>query len=154
MRAALGQRYYFDEQRVRLSTSEVLRTGKRADVLASFAGRLPRNLRVSADWQYNPRDHWSERFNLSVRYQPGYAKVINAGFRYTRDVLRDLDLSAQWPLGDNWYGVARYTRSLREHRVTEAIGGLEYNGGCWIFRVAMHRFATNPEDATQAIFAA
>ena len=152
MRAALGQRYYFEEQRVRLTASEPLRTGKRADVLASFAGRLPYDLRVASDWQYNPRDHWTERLNLSLRYQPAFAKVLNAGFRYTRDVLRDLDISAQWPLGGNWYGVARYTRSLREHRVTEAIGGVEYNGGCWIFRAAMHRFATNPEDATQAIF--
>ena len=152
MRAALGQRYYFDEQRVRLTNSEVLRTGRRADVLASFGGRLPKNLRVAADWQYNPRDHWTQRFNMSLRYQPGFARVLNAGVRYTRDVLRDLDLSAQWPLGKRWYGVARYTRSLREHRVTEAIAGLEYNGGCWIFRAAMHRFATNPEDATQAIF--
>ncbi|MCB1914703.1 MAG: LPS-assembly protein LptD [Rhodocyclaceae bacterium] len=152
MRAAIGQRYYFDEQRVRLTASEPLRTGRRADVLASFSGRLPRHLRVSSDWQYNPRDHWTERFNLSLRYQPAHAQVLNAGFRYTRDVLRDLDLSAQWPLGRRWYGVARYTRSLREHRVTEAIGGLEYNGGCWVFRIAMHRFATNPEDATQAVF--
>ena len=152
MRAAIGQRYYFDEQRVRLTASEPLRTGRRADVLASFSGRLPRNFRASSDWQYDPRDHWTERFNLSLRYQPGHAQVVNAGFRYTRDVLRDLDLSGQWPLGRRWYGVARYTRSLREHRVTEAIGGLEYNGGCWVFRVAMHRFATNPDDATQAVF--
>jgi len=152
MRAAIGQRFYFDEQRVRLSTSETLRSGKRADVLASFAGRLPWDTRVASDWQYNPRDHWTERFNLSLRYQPAFAKVMNAGFRYTRDVLRDLDLSGQWPLGNRWYGVARYTRSLREHRVTEAIGGLEYNGGCWVFRIAMHRFATNPDDATQAVF--
>ncbi|MCB1888991.1 MAG: LPS-assembly protein LptD [Rhodocyclaceae bacterium] len=152
MRAAIGQRYYFDEQRVRLNNAEALRTGKRADVLASFSGRLAQHLRAGADWQYNPRDHWTERMNLSLRYQPAVAKVLNAGFRYTRDVLRDLDLSAQWPLGGRWYGVARYTRSLREHRVTEAIGGLEYDGGCWVFRVAMHRFATNADDATQAIF--
>ncbi len=152
MRAAIGQRYYFDEQRVRLTNAEVLRTGKRADVLASFSGRLPYSMRAGADWQYNPRDHLTERLNLSLCYQPAAAQVLNAGFRYTRDVLRDLDLSAQWPLGGRWYGVARYTRSLREHRVTEAIGGLEYNGGCWVFRVAMHRFATNADDATQAIF--
>lgn len=152
MRAAIGQRYYFDEQRVRLTHAEPLRTGKRADVLASFAGRLPYDLRLSSDWQYNPRDHWTERLNLALRYQPDFAKVLNVGVRYTREVLRDLDLSAQWPLGSRWYGVARYTRSLREHRVTEAIGGLEYDGGCWVFRIAMHRFATNPDDATRAIF--
>ena len=87
-----------------------------------------------------------------MSYQPDFAKVINASFRYTRDVLRDLDLTAQWPLARNWYGVMRYTRSLREHRVTEALGGIEYNGGCWVLRAALYRFATNEDDVTQAVY--
>jgi LPS-assembly protein len=38
--------------------------------------------------------------------------------------------------------VGRFNRSLLEHRTTEAIAGLEYDGGCWVFRTAFHRFAT------------
>ncbi|MCB1898502.1 MAG: LPS-assembly protein LptD [Rhodocyclaceae bacterium] len=152
MRGAVGQRYYFEDQRVQLSGSDPLRTGRRADLLAALSGLVHKDTRLSTDLQYNPRDNWAERFNLGVSYQPDFAKVVNASFRYTRDVLRDLDLAAQWPLGRNWYGVMRYTRSLREHRVTEALGGVEYNGGCWVLRAALYRFATNQDDVTQALY--
>ena len=107
---------------------------------------------IDSAWQYNPRDQWTERFNFAVRYQPEYAKALNLGYRYSRQVLHDLDLSGQWPLGGGWYGVARLTRSVKEDRITEAIAGVEYDGGCWAFRGAVHRFATNPDDVTQALF--
>jgi len=151
LRVALGQRYYFADQRVTLP-GVAARTGRRADILASLEGKLSQDFSLNTGWQYNPRDKITERFNYDLRYQPGFAQVVNFGFRYTRDVLRDLDLSAQWPLGGGWYGVARYNRSLRDHRVTEAIAGLEYAGDCWVFRTAFHRFATNENDVTQALF--
>ncbi len=151
LRFALGQRYYFADQRVTLPGVPA-RTGRRADILASVEGKLSRDFGINTGWQYNPRDKITERFNADVRYQPAFAQVLNVGFRYTRDVLRDLDLSAQWPLGGGWYGVARYNRSLRDHRVTEALAGLEYAGDCWVFRTVFHRFATKEDDVTQALF--
>ena len=44
------------------------------------------------------------------------------------------------------------THSLKDNRVTEAVAGLEYDGGCWVFRTAMHRFAIDENDVTNAIF--
>ncbi len=166
MRATIGQRYYFEDQRVTLNQLgqapvETPRTGRRADVLAAFGGRLTRAISLDSAWQYNPRDRWTERLNFSVRYQPDYAKALNLSYRYAREAvladattgtLRDLDLSGQWPLGGRWYGVGRVTRSLEDDRITEALAGLEYNGGCWVLRTVLHRFATNPEDVTQALF--
>ncbi|QID17152.1 LPS-assembly protein LptD [Nitrogeniibacter mangrovi] len=151
LRFALGQRYYFADQRVTLPGVPA-RTGRRADILASLDGRLSQDFSLNSGWQYNPRDKITERFNADLRYQPGFAQVVNLGFRYTRDVLRDLDVSGQWPLGGHWYGVARYNRSLRDHRVTEALAGLEYAGDCWVFRTVFHRFATKENAVTQAVF--
>jgi len=160
MRATVGQRYYLRDQEVTLP-GEIRRTGRRADVLAAFSGRVTQTSSIESAWQYNPNDSWTERFNFGVRYQPAYAKALNVRYRYSRrDVVtgvsaagfEDVDVSGQWPLGRNWYGVARVTRSLKESRITETIAGLEYDGGCWAFRTAVHRFATNPEDVTQAIF--
>lgn len=151
MKFAVGQRYYFADQRVTLP-DVAPRTGRRADVLASFEGRLSKDVSLDTGWQYNPREKETERFNAGLRYQPGFAQVFNIGYRYTRDVLRDLDLSAQWPIARRWYAVARYNRSLRDHRVTEALAGLEYAGDCWVLRTAFHRFATTENDVTQAIF--
>jgi LPS-assembly protein len=39
-----------------------------------------------------------------------------------------------------------------EDRTTEALGGLEYDGGCWVFRVAMHRFAVEEDEVTKAVY--
>lgn len=151
MRVALGQRYYFDDQRVTLPGYTVP-TGKRTDYLAAFSGKIAKHAELDTGWQYNPEDDKTQRFNFGLQYKPDFAKVVNVNYRYTRDVLRDLDVSGQWPLFGSWYGVARYTRSLRDHRLTEALAGLEYDAGCWVFRTAFHRFATTERDVTQAFF--
>ncbi|WP_018988179.1 LPS-assembly protein LptD [Aromatoleum toluclasticum] len=158
LRATVGQRFYFDDQRVTLPGEEP-RTGRRADVLGLFSGYVMQKTWLDSTVQYNPRDNWTERFNMGVRYQPDFAKALNLSYRYSRgrladesDRIKDLSLSGQWPLGGGWYGVGRVTRSLKEDRVTEAIAGIEYDGGCWVVRTAVHRFATNPDDVTQAVF--
>lgn len=158
MRATVGQRYYFEDQRVTLP-GEVPRAGRRADVLGLFSGYVLRKTWLDSLLQYNPREGQAERFNLGVRYQPDFAKTLNLSYRYSRgqladesDRIQDVSVSGQWPLGGGWYGVGRVTRSLKEDRITEAIAGIEYDGGCWVVRTAVHRFATNPERVTQAMF--
>jgi LPS-assembly protein len=161
MRVLLGQRYYFEDQHVTLNyydsngnlvNRETPRTSRRADVLAGIGGRFTRDTSFESLWQYNPRDSWTERFNANFRYQPAFAKALNLSYRYARDILRDVDVSGQWPLGGGWYGVTRLTHSLKDRRLTEAIGGVEYDGGCWVVRVAMHRFATRDDEVTKAFF--
>lgn len=158
IRGAIGQRYYFRDQTVTLA-GETPRTDRRADFLAALSGQVLPNTRLDAGWQYNPRDKRTERYNVAARYQPGFARVINASYRFTRDLsalgivgVRDVDLSAQWPLGRGWYGVGRYNYSLREKRLTEGIAGVEYDGGCWVLRVVAQRFATAADAQTTAAF--
>ncbi len=148
---AIGQRHYFSDQEVALP-GEALRVDRRTDVLAALGGRITPTLSLNSAWQYDPRDRLTERFTVGGSWRPAFAKAVNMSYRWTRDVLRDLDLSAQWPLGGRWYGVGRLTRSIQEGRITEAIAGLEYDGGCWVFRTVAHRFATNENDTTQALF--
>ena len=152
LRATLGQRFFFRDRRVLLSPTDERR--KRTDLLAALSGRVTQSTSLDTAWQYNPFDKVTERFNFAVRYQPEFAKVLNVGYRFSRDVLEDVDISAQWPLGGRWYGVGRVTRSLKERRVTEAVAGVEYVSqcGCWVFRTAAHRFATNPDRVTNALF--
>ena len=65
---------------------------------------------------------------------------------------RDLDITGQWPLWGNWYGVGRYNRNLRDHRLTQGIAGIEYNGGCWVFRGVVQHLTTSATDSTRAMF--
>jgi LPS-assembly protein len=158
IRALVGQRYYFEDQRV--TAGEEPRTTRRADLLAGLSGRLTRTTLIDSLLQYNPNDSQTERFNASVRYQPEFGKALNLSYRYARSLrsadgtigLRDVDVSGQWPLWGGWHGVGRVTHSLKEDRLTEAVGGLEYDGGCWVFRVAMHRYVIENNESNKAFF--
>lgn len=149
--AAIGQRHYFSDQKVALP-GEALRVDRRTDVLAALGGRITPTVSLNSAWQYDPRESRTERIAIGGSWRPEFAKAVNMSYRWTRDVLRDIDVSAQWPLGGRWYGVGRVTRSIKEGRITEAIAGLEYDGGCWVFRTVAHRFATTEDDVTQALF--
>ncbi|MEA3194099.1 MAG: LPS-assembly protein [Betaproteobacteria bacterium] len=152
LRATIGQRYYFQEERVGLTSTSVLRTSNASDILASLGGRLARQWIFDVTTQYNLREAEMERFSFSTRYSPEIAKVINASYRFQRDSasstgvgLRQIDVSGQWPLTQGWYGVGRYNYSLRDRTLLEGLAGFEYNAGCWVFRSVVQRLqaATN-----------
>lgn len=161
LRAAIGQRYYLVDQHVSLNKDSPVRTGKQADLLAAFSATFAPKSTIDTAWQYNPRDNWTERFNFGLRFQPAYAKALGVSWRYRRnystvpgspDGFRDLDITGQWPLGGNWYGVGRYNRNLRDHRLTQGIAGVEYNAGCWVFRGVVQHLTTSATDSTRAMF--
>ncbi|WP_374482055.1 LPS-assembly protein LptD [Zoogloea sp.] len=160
VRALLGQRYYMDDQRVVLPGGTP-RTGGRADLLGAFGINLASKTQLDTTWQYNPRENWTERFNFGLRYQPSYAHSVGVSWRYRRnystddanpDGFRDLDITGQWPLWGNWYGVARYNRNLRDHRLNQGVAGVEYNAGCWVFRGVVQQLTTSVNDVTRAFF--
>ncbi|MBK5102611.1 MAG: LPS-assembly protein LptD [Burkholderiales bacterium] len=152
IRATVGQRHYFHNQQVTLDASTPGRTDKTSDFLAALGGRISRHWTLDSALQYNSHQNLFERLGASVRYQPETAKVLNLGYRFTRDSLSQLDISAQWPLGGGWYGVGRYNYSVRDSRLVEGLAGFEYNGGCWIGRLVATRFAAATETTTNAVF--
>jgi LPS-assembly protein len=152
LKATVGQRFYFKNQQVALDDTTPTRTDKTSDFLAALSGRISRNWTVDSALQYNPHRNFFERLGVGARYQPETMKVLNLGYRFTRDSLDQIDVSAQWPLGGGWYGVGRYNYSLRDNRLVESLGGFEYNGGCWIGRVVVQRFAAAAGNVTSAVF--
>lgn len=159
LRATIGQRYYFTLEDAEASLpGEALRKSRKADLLAAVTGKVLPDVYVDAAWQYSPDTKNTERFTLGGRYRPEIGKILNAGYRYVRDPLTDLaafeqiDVSAQWPLFGGWHGVGRYNYSIKERRVIETIGGLEYNAGCWVGRFVVQRLATIAAKPTTALF--
>jgi LPS-assembly protein len=151
LRGAIGQRYYFRDQTVTLP-GETPRSGDTADLLAMLSGQIAQKAYLDTGWQYNPRDRRTERFNIAGRYQPEQGKVINAGYRRTYNELGQVDVSAQWPVGGGWHGVGRYNYSTREGRVIESVGGVEFDGGCWIARAVVQRIATQANNSNTAVY--
>jgi len=151
LRATLGQLHYFTLQEVTLP-GETARTGRSADILAALSGQVLPKTYADFGWQYNPRDKLTERLTVGGRYHPAPGQIFNAGYRYARELLGQIDVSAQLPLGGGWHAVGRYNYSTKESRVIETIGGIEYNAGCWVGRFVVQRLATIADKPTTATF--
>ncbi|MGH8688451.1 MAG: LPS-assembly protein LptD [Burkholderiales bacterium] len=152
LRGTLGQRYYFADELVGLTSDETLRTARESDWLASIGGRISRAWLFDSTLQYNQQQAQAERYGLSLRYSPETAKVLNYGYRFNRGTIKQWDISGQWPVEGGWYAVGRYNYSLFDHAPVESLAGLEYNGGCWVFRVVYSRVQAATEITSKAIY--
>lgn len=139
LRATIGQRYYFEDERVALTSGAPLRTYNSSDTLASVGGLLYRHLTFDATVQYNSRDKRAERYNVATRYAPEPGKVASASYRFNRDTIRQVDVSGQWPIAPGWFAVGRYNYSILDKRLVDGLAGIEYNAGCWVFRAVLQR---------------
>jgi LPS-assembly protein len=150
VRATIGQRYYFADERVGLTPTSPLRTTTDSDILASIGMRLGRRWSFDTATQYNRHQQRGERYSAAARYSPEIAKVLNASYRFQRDVLKQIDVSGQWPLTPGWYGVGRYNYSIQDKRLLEGLAGFEYNAGCWVFRAVVQRIQAASQVASTA----
>src|SRR6266571_1981148 len=158
LRGTFGQRYYFRDQRVTLTPSDTPRTYNASNWLAALSGRVSQHWTLEGASEYDQRDYRTERLTLAARYRPEGLKALNLSYRYlsgditTTGPLKQVDLSAQWPIAGRWYGVGRFNYSLVDSRIVEGIGGLEYGADCWTSRILMQRFALTAGASSSSVF--
>jgi LPS-assembly protein len=150
LRATVAQRWYFEDERVGLTPTSPLRTSTESDILASVGGRLAGKWTFDVTAQYNRVLQRGERLSTGVSYRPEPAKVLNASYRFQRELLEQVDISGQWPLRPGWYGVGRYNYSIRDDKLLEGLAGIEYNAGCWVFRAVFARIQAAAEVSSTA----
>ncbi|HJV84739.1 MAG TPA: LPS-assembly protein LptD [Noviherbaspirillum sp.] len=150
MRFAIGQRFYFSEQKVTLGQ---VRNESRSDLLLSLYGQISPKLNIDNNVQYSQSLHSMSRANYGVRWQPKPKSVLNLQYRRDRvNKLEQMEMSAQWPFASRWYGVARVNYSLPEAKVAEGLLGVEYKADCWVFRTVGQRIPTATGEVTTALF--
>ncbi|MEP7205713.1 MAG: LPS-assembly protein LptD, partial [Casimicrobiaceae bacterium] len=160
LRVALGQRFYFENQRVTLS--EPPRAASTSDVLLLAEGRLSEAWALAGLMQYNFDQARSERFDLGARYTPAPGKIISASYRYTRQLvdplsglnleLRQLDFATQWPVTQNLTFLGRWNYSLVDRKTLEGVVGIEYNADCWVVRLVGQRLTTTTQTTTTSVY--
>ncbi len=168
VRLNFAQRLRFKDQSVTLPGG-VADTSRLSDML--FGGTLnwDRQWQFDGTVQYNPATRRSQRSTLGARYSPSDYRVVNATYRLNRGVSEQLDLGWQWPLNDlwgdkgknlgagqgqgegRWYSVGRLNYSLRDKKLVDTLAGFEYDGGCWLARVALERLQTTNTSANKRI---
>jgi LPS-assembly protein len=150
LRVMLGERFSFTAPRVNLVTPSG--NTNRSDILFGVGGRLSKAWSLDGLAQYNPNQSHTESYNAMARYRPEPGKLFNFGYRFTRNTLRQADVSAQWPLLGRWQGVGRLNYSLQDHRALEALAGLEYNQACWAVRFVAQSFTTATRERSTGVF--
>ncbi len=160
LRVMLAERFSFKAPQVNLVAPSD--NTSRSDILASLGGRLTNAWSLDSLVQYNPNQTHIESYYAMARYRPEPGKLVNLGYRFTRDTLaaitglpnqvRQADISTQWPLFGRWQGVARVNYSLQAKRTTEALAGLEYNQACWATRFVVQSIVTATDVRNTSVF--
>lgn len=154
IRAGLAQRYYFEGQRVTLpGVAPRSNSSTRSDLLGVVSGVIAPKLTMDLGWQYNTDSRQTQRTTIAARYQPEPGKLLNLAYRQSiASSIRQWDMSAQWPIARGWSAVARWNYSVQDRRTLEAVGGMEYDGGCYVVRVVANRISTATSAANTAFF--
>jgi len=149
-----AQRHYLSDRTVLndplFSNSSL--EGASSDFLFAANGRITKDLSFRSMSQYNPEQSSTKRLQYGFKYNPNPGKILRIDYRFieyaaSNDTrLKNLNLSGQWPLGSGYYAVGRYNFDLQNSKVTESLGGLEYDAGCWSSRVMLHRLSLATAD--------
>jgi LPS-assembly protein len=159
-RASVAQRFYIDAQLVTLP-GEPVRTDQESDLFAEGGFSFSQYWRFDAIGQYAAQLGRWQASSANLRYDPRPGYSASLAYRFTRKTLDIIDLAFQLPLSQNWYAVGRYNYSLQkepnlvtgaQRGLVESLAGLEYDGGCWVARAVLQRFATGADQANNAVF--
>ena len=140
--ATLGQAYYLQDPRVALP-DEPVRDRSTSDVVAEVELNAYKNWNARFAYQWNPDETQSERSETFVQYNPSPGRVVNAGYRFRRDLLEQVDVSGAWPINSQWRGFARWVYSLQEDKTLDQFLGVEYSSCCWAVRLVTRRFISS-----------
>jgi LPS-assembly protein len=168
MRLGVVQKLLFSDRRITANDGPPI-TQHVSDLLLLGSTKVIPNWSVDTTVQYNAQDNLVARSLLGVRYSPGDRRTVNVNYRYNRNSSEQVDIGWQWPLSNRtsgktahsgthqasgtscrgaWYSVGRLSYSLQDKRMSDALIGFEYDGGCWISRIVAERVSTGRVEAS------
>ncbi|NDY91998.1 LPS-assembly protein LptD [Ideonella livida] len=157
LRLGFAQRYQFSEQQLGPDVSSG--SSRFSDLMLFGSGQLHERWHADATLQYNVDLARPARTVGTLRYQPGPFRTLSGTYIYTRGQSEQYGLGWQWPLYQReasgsgqcqgtFYGVGRGLYSKTDGRLTDALAGVEYDSGCWVFRVVAERTAIGQATAS------
>lgn len=162
--ASIGQIRYFSEQRVQLPGVPPTDFSD-----STYAGEIDLHLsdrwRVVLDQQWNPNTRRTDLSTFSVQNRFGSEGIVNFSYRYRRNFLEQVDVSAALPITDGWRLIARENYALNnplaspldphgtKGRTLERFVGVEHESCCIAWRViARHWISDANGNSDNAIY--
>jgi LPS-assembly protein len=149
--ASLGQIHYFDDSRVTVPGETPVERGKSA-WLADSTWMVNDRWTIGASYQWDPKFRRQDLASVRTRYLIGDDGIVNLGYRYRRNLLKQVDLSFLYPLSSSWSLVGRYYYSLYRNpalnqrpQLLEGIAGIQWDSCCIAVRLVGRRYIHNRE---------
>ncbi|HEY8219206.1 MAG TPA: LPS-assembly protein LptD, partial [Methylobacter sp.] len=170
LKLSVGQIAYFQDRKVNLDVGnppplnykEPLPgyfpdTDKFSNLVGELNAGLTDHISFSSGAQWNPHLNRVVRHGAMLHYINEPGEIINLGYRYRKNTiipvapiadgstprLYDIfnsDVSAHWPVYNNWSVVGRWTYSLLNNSTQESFFGVEKENCCWRFRLIGRRW--------------
>lgn len=150
LRLAIGQQLSFIDRRISLDAPETI--DRRPDLVAAMTGFITPTITTDTSVQFDQSRLLAEVVRSGMSYRPEPGKVVNFGYRLTRDVLHQVDASSQWRWSERWQTVARLNYSLQDQKILEGLAGVEYNACCWSLRFVVQHLTLATQRTTTAAF--
>lgn len=132
--ASIGQIRYFDPQKVQLPG--ILPTHYHgSNYVGELDIRLNDRWRIKLDEQWNPNSSQNDVASVSLQHRFSSNGILNIRYDFRRDLLKQIDITALYPVSENWSVVGRIDYSLLSHAVVESFFGAEYDNCCAAFRI-------------------
>lgn len=144
LRASIGQIRFFRDRRVTLPGVPE-QTGSGSLIVGEVAARLAPRWTALSELRFNPHREQVNLGAFELRYRGDKGGLLNIGYRFRRDLLEQVDVSARYPIAGNWNLVGRWYYSIHDNRALEMLGGVEYDSCCWALRIVGRSFITNIE---------
>jgi LPS-assembly protein len=139
LNATIGQIRYFSSRDVTLPGGEPSDSNS-SDYLAELGMRLFERWRMRLGFQWDSDDSETDKAEARLQYKSGGNKIGNIAYRFRRDALEEIDVSAAWPIGKRWNAVGRYNYSIEDNALLEGLVGVEYETCCWAVRSVWRRY--------------
>jgi len=148
IRIAIAKQVHLRKERVGV----VANPKRNSDIIFQVSGNITKDLSAKHTMQIDQSKGHTDVMRSIVSYQPEIGKVLNLGYRYTRGVLAQYDISAQWPISKRWRAVARKNYSLKSTRALSELIGIEYNACCWTARFVAQKLRTSSTRTNTTFF--
>ncbi|MDE2186528.1 MAG: LPS-assembly protein LptD [Betaproteobacteria bacterium] len=141
-RLTLAQRVLLREQRVTLTGPPVPAGLNDSFALASVS--LDPRWSANAAIDYNTRLRQLVQAAVGAQWNPDAFKRVSVAYQVqsataTQIPLKYVNTAWQWQLSNRWYSVGQANYSILDKQFNDGLLGFEYNGGCWLARIAVQR---------------
>jgi LPS-assembly protein len=130
-------------QTLTTAPGEIPQAYRASDIIGEVSVTAYKHWSLDLDYQWNPYTSQTDKSEILLQYRPDPSRVVNVGYRFQQDILKQYDASFAWPIAGHWNTVGRYVYSIQDRQLIEELAGFEYKSCCWRVQVLQRRYLTN-----------